>query len=374
MTVDYDAFTANFPKNIFLVGCGGTGARIAEELKFFMQTAYAINQNLATTTVWLIDHDLVEWKNCARQPFVPAHMGYPKSYVKAQYLKQFVRCNHIPEPINNETISSIFTPEILADNFLVISAVDNKITRSMVYHYLMQHGTKAEDKTWLWLFSGGEMKLQNLQTNSILPSEEANPQYDLPFVTNLAFGYHKGNPTNTLKPHERFPDEFPDPTGIFGMTTENRIVGCGLRTEDSIRQTYTMNNLASNMTMFMLDRFYSDGLIIDQTTFIDGKMDTVYLGKLDDLGKELTPEILEQIVAQDKASEPTDQELLDALFDENGLAHPDDATPSRFENDEARLQELREAIGRPSLADVLTDDTNNWDSAGLPTRPENAVA
>lgn len=348
MTINYEAFVANFPKNIFLVGCGGTGARIAEELKFFMQTAYAISESLATTTVWLVDHDIVEWKNCARQPFVPAHMGYPKSYVKAQYLKQFVRCNHIPEPINNETISSVFTPEILSDNFLVISAVDNKITRSMVYHYLMQHGTKAENKTWLWLFSGGEMKLQNLDTNSILPEAEA-ASYDLPFVTNLSFGYHKGNPTNTLKPHERFPDEFPDPAGIFGMTAENRIVGCGLRPEDSIRQTYTMNNLASNMAMFMLDRFYTDGLIIDQTTFIDGKMDTVYLGKLDDLGKELTPEVLEQIVSQD-------QQLLDELFDEY---EPNDETQEALREAAAMINQGLADGSIPTdqqLVDELTGD------------------
>lgn len=300
------SFYDNFPRTIFVLGVGGTGARIADELRFFLKTAASIDiQILRQTEIILIDHDLVEEKNCMRQPFQHGHLGLPKSYVKAQYLMPFCRVRHIPEPLNQSSLPLVFTPEKINDNFLVISAMDNLATRAMVYHYLLENATQSKDKTWYWIFTGGDLKPQKIvEAKTVLGTEDTTP-YEIPYVTNLAWGFYKGVPTINPAPHIRFPEEFPKVEG-FGMNYDSEIVGCGLAPEDQIKQSYTMNNMASVLTMFMLDRFYFDGLIIPQITFMNGQTDTVYAGSIFDLEKKVTEDLISQIVDTNAEKELTE--------------------------------------------------------------------
>lgn len=303
MNLSSSDFYANFPRTIFVLGVGGTGARITDELRFFLKTAASVNRNiLRETKIILIDHDLVEEKNCLRQPFQHGHLGLPKSYVKAQYLMPFCRVRHIPEPLNQSSIPLVFTPEKINNNFLVISAMDNLVTRAMVYHYLLENATQDKDKTWYWIFTGGDLKPQKIVEAKTVLGAEDTTQYEIPYVTNLGWGYYRGTPTITPAPHIRFPEEFPKVEG-FGMNYENLIVGCGLAPEDRIKQSYTMNNMASVLTMFMLDRFYFDGLIIPQITFTNGQTDTVYAGSLKDLDKKVTEDLISQIVNEAEITE-----------------------------------------------------------------------
>lgn len=296
MNLSSSDFYSNFPRTIFVLGVGGTGARIVEELRFFLKTAASIKRDVINTTeVILIDHDLVEEKNCVRQPFQHGHLGLPKSYVKAQYLAPFCRVRHIPEPLNQASLDRVFTSEKINDNFLVISAMDNLVTRSMVYHYLLDNATHANDKTWYWVFTGGDLKPQKITESKTFLGAPDEVLYEIPYVTNLAWGFYKGSPTISPAPHIRFPEEFPKVEG-FGMNYQNEIVGCGLAPEDAVKQSYTMNNMASVLTMFMLDRFYFDGLIIPQITFMNGQTDTVYAGSLGDLDKKVTEDLISQIV------------------------------------------------------------------------------
>jgi hypothetical protein len=68
------------PRNIWVVGCGGTGSRIVQPL---LQLIASRGVPL-TTNVFLIDGDTVEAKNCTRQLFIREDIGYPKAKVLAE--------------------------------------------------------------------------------------------------------------------------------------------------------------------------------------------------------------------------------------------------------------------------------------------------
>jgi hypothetical protein len=75
------------PKNVFLFGCGGTGSRTISPL---IQLLKAQSNWLLNPNIYLIDGDIVESKNCARQNFIPADVGKNKAEVLAtRYSKAF---------------------------------------------------------------------------------------------------------------------------------------------------------------------------------------------------------------------------------------------------------------------------------------------
>lgn len=62
--------------NIILVGCGGTGSRVA---RLLAQLAYWATTQDQDIRLYFVDHDIVEAKNVARQDFVEAEIGYHKA-------------------------------------------------------------------------------------------------------------------------------------------------------------------------------------------------------------------------------------------------------------------------------------------------------
>lgn len=67
------------PRNIWLVGCGGTGSRILQPLMQML----ASRRIPLNTNIFLIDGDTVEQKNCARQLFLPDEVGDYKACILA---------------------------------------------------------------------------------------------------------------------------------------------------------------------------------------------------------------------------------------------------------------------------------------------------
>jgi hypothetical protein len=81
------------PRNIWLVGCGGTGSRILQPL---MQLI-ASRRIPLTTNIFLIDGDTVEAKNCTRQLFLPEEVGDYKANILAdRYHELYPNISLIP--------------------------------------------------------------------------------------------------------------------------------------------------------------------------------------------------------------------------------------------------------------------------------------
>lgn len=112
---------------ITLVGCGGTGSRLAEkiaELNFML-----LNSNQPGIELTLIDFDIVELKNIGRQKFYINQVGMHKADAIAQNLSRMYGMRNI------KTINSKF--EDLKDKYdsdeIFICCVDNHSTRSFMY-------------------------------------------------------------------------------------------------------------------------------------------------------------------------------------------------------------------------------------------------
>lgn len=67
--------------HLILVGCGGTGSFLADNLG---RLAYSLKQEGKQVRLTFIDPDIVEAKNIGRQKFCPAEIGQPKAATLAE--------------------------------------------------------------------------------------------------------------------------------------------------------------------------------------------------------------------------------------------------------------------------------------------------
>jgi hypothetical protein len=73
--------------NIFVIGCGGTGSRLAPMLIQFLRTiSRPFNPvgHLESPKIYFVDDDVVEQKNLLRQNFIEQDVGRPKASVLAE--------------------------------------------------------------------------------------------------------------------------------------------------------------------------------------------------------------------------------------------------------------------------------------------------
>ena len=126
-TLQTDRLT-RFP-NITLVGCGGTGAFVAEGIcRLF--TGRPVNLSL-------VDHDRIEPHNLLRQHFYPSEVGQFKSKALAERLaKQFDRpINYTTKPFTTR-YSAYYSNHNELSPDLVVSCVDNAKAREDTHNSL----------------------------------------------------------------------------------------------------------------------------------------------------------------------------------------------------------------------------------------------
>jgi PRTRC genetic system ThiF family protein len=112
------------PREIMLIGCGGTGGHLARGITRIIAHMQSIRMNVPSLT--LIDPDTVEPRNVSRQLFSPAEIGMNKAEVIAQRLSCALglAVEWIPEAFNAKR-------HLARDTYglILIDAVDNHLAR-----------------------------------------------------------------------------------------------------------------------------------------------------------------------------------------------------------------------------------------------------
>lgn len=263
-----------FPKNIIIIGTGGGGSRLIAELPSFLYEASALGRfplsYNSQPKIWLVDHDKVERRNCLRQYFVPWDVGELKvSTLKTRY-HNLLNIEAIPEASNVETLPLIFNHEILSQNFCVISQLDNFISTSQIYQWLMANA--PDNISWFWFYSG--MNLVNQEIQGVY--RKVNKVVKTPYVTAYMNGKIQGQPIipdmgdarfarcfpRVLPTHIAHTDVIRDTTGIRGRESDGG--GCGLSDADQVEQAGLGNLSATLMVMKQLRSLFLDGVVIPE--------------------------------------------------------------------------------------------------------------
>lgn len=302
-----------FPENIFIIGCGGTGARIADNMKYLIQAA-AVNHvidSVANVTIWLIDNDIVEPKNTQRQPFSIYDNGYLKAEAVQNRLRQFCKVKIIPEFINRDNLPLIFKDERLRKNFAVISAVDHRFVSSQIYFFLKERMKDRVDVCWTWTYTGMEVRDQPVRgINRNVPSEITVPS---PYISTYFWGNCFGTPLTDLPPDVLYTDLLQDPGDALG-TTPSGLLSCGMN-DETVVQSAVGNGLAAEMLCYVFSSFYLSNLILDISTFNQGEMSTATPALLEE---RLLPNDypglvndLEEMLTQTDSEDETDPDEID---------------------------------------------------------------
>jgi hypothetical protein len=273
-----------FPKNIVMVGCGGTGSWIMHSLVHFVWEAYSKNliSSFEDVTFWLIDFDQVEAKNCVRQIFFPRDLALIKSTVLKQRYGSIISIKDIPEAFNAATAHKIFTPEILKENLCVISAVDKKEVSSQLYHFLIEQDAAGNMGNWSWHYTGGQLVKQTVQSTF----RETSYELTVPYITTLTYGRFDGVPLTggLLKPHEVYTDLLnPLPSEAVGMTSSGLLVGCGMSDEEDVLQTSDVNMAAARYLKLTINMLYFEGVVLAAMRENNLTTSTEFMGTLDEL-------------------------------------------------------------------------------------------
>lgn len=129
--------------NIFLVGCGGTGGIMADNICRIANSLLFLEKPSIQLTI--IDHDVVEPEDCVRQVFNRNEVGLKKSKVISQHLsrKWGFEVEYSDEKIQD------YKPKNYEDNSKIfISCVDNFEARKFIYEmnwdYLIDCGNEKD--------------------------------------------------------------------------------------------------------------------------------------------------------------------------------------------------------------------------------------
>ncbi|HET8686722.1 MAG TPA: ThiF family adenylyltransferase [Methanosarcina sp.] len=138
------------PNQIFVVGGGGTGSRLIPMLAQFIKTmthGLSPRGTIINPVIYLVDDDIVEQKNLARQNFIEADVGKPKAAVLAARYSRAFGVNIIPiverikdvQFFNNDILrsSSFAGPQT---NSLLILCVDSAAARRDILNAWGQSG------------------------------------------------------------------------------------------------------------------------------------------------------------------------------------------------------------------------------------------
>lgn len=165
MTTNSRAIPAHFldqdcPIHILMIGAGGNGSEFHDGLVRLHQGLIALGAAGLHVTVY--DDDEVSPSNCVRQRFWPHEIGQNKAVAVTHRINMMMGSQWEGVPLR-------FTKEsgIPHSTDLVVTAVDNKAARQLVYRAL-----KSSYKKRLWLDMGcegdkGQMILGDTKSNSL---------------------------------------------------------------------------------------------------------------------------------------------------------------------------------------------------------------
>jgi hypothetical protein len=279
------------PEEIFLIGAGGVGSRLASELAFFVRGNFT---NLNRTWTTIVDHDHVSSSNLNRQLYFPHEVSnVPKGQVLVNRYKDLYLIKQIPEAINADTISRVFSTEVLAKKVLVICAADNGLVVKQTFEHIIANA----ENDYLIVFTGANLKNIDL-SESVSVNTGAGQAF--------AYGVVRGTPLFPAPPSETLLDIFAL-TG-YGPSVTGR--NCGVD-DTSGAQTPLMNQSCATYTMTILNYFFEKGIFIPSIYFTDGV--EVVFGDHINLSTLESSDVPQAVVEADEEVDP--DELSDEAFE-----------------------------------------------------------
>jgi len=135
------------PRDILVVGCGGTGAYTISHLARFISALDS------PPRLCIADGDLVEEKNLLRQHFISRDIGKNKAEVLGE---RYSAAFGIPISIITKDIekSSDFPHNLRNRDVLIIGCVDNNASRKVIYDYCLSRSNSGY--MTFWIDSGNE--------------------------------------------------------------------------------------------------------------------------------------------------------------------------------------------------------------------------
>ena len=154
--------TVGVPKQIIIIGCGGTGSWFMPKLVKIINDAYYKKIIINKLEIIFIDGDEVEQKNLLRQNFVPVDIGKNKAEVMAnrygcqihddlvtvKYIDKYITVDKYKSKMNQEFADRFITIENIANigiETLIFNFIDNGISRKMLHSLAMNRGCDIID-------------------------------------------------------------------------------------------------------------------------------------------------------------------------------------------------------------------------------------
>ena len=158
--------------NIIIIGCGGTGGNFIKELGRYLYENSIKNK----CRILLVDGDLVEEKNIARQPFLPQDVGRKKSEVMAEILQEAfnINCEYYTEYIDYSAQLKAF--EISDYMTILVGCVDNHACRKVMQEYY------KSCSSCYYLDAANEFSVGEVVAAMRMALNESKPQH---LITNL---------------------------------------------------------------------------------------------------------------------------------------------------------------------------------------------
>lgn|SRR3990167_11133678 len=133
------------PLHVLLVGAGGNGARVMPPLMQMLRPGDAVA---------VIDHDIVEDRNLARQHFTERDIGRHKAIVLAErYRRSGIHVTAFAQQVTAETAPQLLVALNHAPNRVWISCVDNWQARASIRGIVDRLGSNTA-----WIDVGNEMR------------------------------------------------------------------------------------------------------------------------------------------------------------------------------------------------------------------------
>jgi hypothetical protein len=268
------------PDEIIQIGCGGTGSRLVEELKFWVRgNLVDLPRSFYYT---LVDFDTVGDSNLNRQLFYPWDLGKSKAHVFVERLRNLIKIRQIPEPINQDTVNFIFDEERLNKKLVVICSADNPLVVKQVMLKLLADARND----YLWIFTGASLVNHTLHTGEYLETGVGQA---------YAYGVVNQTPLFPVPPNEALLDIM-RAVGYGPTSTGNN---CGVTTSGGA-QTPLMNHSCVNAVLQIFNALFKHGKFIPAIYFVDG-VSTTYAEAID-VATLMGTASLEQLSALDSIS------------------------------------------------------------------------
>jgi molybdopterin/thiamine biosynthesis adenylyltransferase len=166
-------------EGIVVVGCGGIWSRLWLNLGDLSCYTEA-----SPKSILLIDGDVVEEKNISRQGFVRSDMGKKKSDVYGDRMKR--RYPELSIRSSGEFLTQKNSAELIPDRSVVVSCVDNNMTRLQISKHaqtkhdmaVIQGGNEVWDGTsYLYVRESGESRVMPMEEKheSVKSPKDKNP-------------------------------------------------------------------------------------------------------------------------------------------------------------------------------------------------------